>query len=199
MIRLSKEKRDKLILVAIGTIAVVAGLWLAVITTRRQAIGQSQTKLEKAKDKVEKAKRVVSRAAQAEADMEAATRKLSAIEDTMASGDLYLWSRLLMEKVCVGHDVKISDVTRPGKGEVNLLAQFPYPAVIFSVRGAAYYHDFGKFLADFENRLPYFRVQNLSLMAGSAGAAGTDSSAAQAGDEKLSFKMDIVALVKSNQ
>jgi len=55
MIRLSKEKRDKLILVAIGAVAIVAGLWLGVIRTRREQIGLSQTKLEKAMEKLEAA------------------------------------------------------------------------------------------------------------------------------------------------
>ena len=56
MIRISKEKRDKLILVGIGAVAIVAGLWLGVIKTRREQIGLSQTKLEKAMEKLEKAK-----------------------------------------------------------------------------------------------------------------------------------------------
>jgi len=57
MIRLSKEKRDKLILVAIGTVAVVAGLWLGVIKTRREQIGLSQSKLEKAMENWKKPRR----------------------------------------------------------------------------------------------------------------------------------------------
>ena len=35
MKHLPKEKRDKLILVAIGTIAVVAGLWYSLVSTMR--------------------------------------------------------------------------------------------------------------------------------------------------------------------
>ncbi len=45
MIRLSKDKRDKLILVAIGAIAVIAGLWFGIIRTRREQIVQSKSKL----------------------------------------------------------------------------------------------------------------------------------------------------------
>src|SRR5947199_567381 len=198
MIRISKEKRDKLILVAIGAVAIVAGLWLGVVKTRREQIGLSQTKLEKAMEKLENARKIVSRSAQAEADMEAASTKLSAIEDIMASGDLYSWARLLMERACVGQEVKIIDVNRPGKGEVGLLAQFPYAAANFTVRGSAYYHDFGKFLADFENRFPYFRVQNLLLGASAESLLGAEASA-RAGEEKLQFKMDIVTLIRPTQ
>ena len=92
------------------------------------------------------------------------------------------------EHRCTG----LEDAHRPpvGRGDVGLLAQFPYDAALFSVRGSAYFHDFGKFLADFENEFPYFRVQNISLTAGSEGAVGTE--------EKLFFKMDVVALIKPN-
>jgi Tfp pilus assembly protein PilO len=199
MPRLSKDKRDKLILVAIGTIAIVAGLWLGVVKTRNEQLKMSRTTFDKAKDKLEKAKRVVSQAAQAQADMEAATKKLGLIEETMASGDLYSWAYLLLEKARGGHDVNIIEVARPAKGEVGVLPQFPYQAAIFSVRGTGYYHEFGKFLADFENRFPYFHVQNLSLTGGSEASAGASSSVAQSGEEKLSFKMDIVSLIKPNQ
>jgi len=200
MLRLSKEKRDKLILMAVGTIALVIGLWFGVINTRKDQLVLSRTRLEKAKDKLDKAKRMVSMAAQAEAAMETATRKLKTVEDTMASGDLYPWALLLLEKARAGHEVKIIEVAKPGKGEVGLLAQFPYEAAMFTVRGTAFYHDFGKFLADFENRFPYFRAQNLSLTAAPEAAAGADGSAHAAEDrEKLTFKMDVVALIKPNQ
>ena len=130
----------------------------------------------------------------AEAQLAAAMNKLKLVEDSMASGvDHYTWAILLLEKARGRHDVKIIEVTRPVKGDVGLLAQFPYQAAIFTVRGTGYYHDFGKFLADFENSFPYFRVQNLSL------APGSDAPAAGTGVENLSFRMEIVALIKPGQ
>jgi len=196
MARLSKEKRDKLILVAIGTVALAAGLGYGVIKTRKDQLAQSQMKISKAMEKVENARRVVGRAEQARVEMEAATSKLKAIEETMAYGaDMYTWAYQLLGKAGVGHDVNIIVVTRPAKGDVGLLAQFPYEAAIFTVSGSAYYHEFGKFLADFENGFPYFRVQNISLAASSEGAGGTGSSS----EEKLPFSMVIVALIRPNQ
>jgi hypothetical protein len=199
MMRLPKEKRDKLILVVIATVAILAGLWLGVIRTRGEQIDRSRDKLAKAKEKLETAKKIIGRADQAEADMIAATKRLGAIEDTMASGDLYPWALLLVEKARGGHDIKIIDVPKPGKTEVKMLAQFPYEAATFSVRGTAFFHDLGKFLADFENTFPYFRVQNISLGPGSEGMAGTDGLTAGMSAEKLLFKMDIVALTKPTE
>jgi hypothetical protein len=70
-------------------------------------------------------------------------------------------------------------------GDVDLIPNFPYKQVKFSLTGTAYYHDLGKFIADLENNFPHIRVVNLAI--GSNG----DS-------ELLSFRVDIVALVKSN-
>ena len=114
----------------------------------------------------------------------------------MAPGvNVYTWAQELLVKARVGHEVSIIDVTRPSKGEVGLLAQFPYEAANFQVRGAAYYHDFGKFLADFENQFPYFRVQSLLLGVSGESALGAEPSA-RVGEEKLQFKIDIVTLIR---
>ena len=200
MVKLSKEKRDRLIVLIIGTLAVASGLWFGVIKTRRQQLEDSKGRLEEAKDKLDKAKARVQQAERVELEKEAAARKLKVIEQTMASGvDLYSWAYLLLEKTRAGHEVNIIDVTRPAKGEVGMLAQFPYDAAIFSVRGTAFYHQFGKFLADFENQFPFFRVQSLSLSPGSESLVASDDSSGRVGNEMLQFKMDIVALIKPTQ
>ena len=200
MARLSKEKRDRLILVIILTIAIGVSLWFGIISTRQARLEEANTSLRAAIDKLEKAKTLVKQAGQAEARVAAAMNKLKVVEDSMASGvDHYTWAILLVDKARAGHDVKIIERTRPVKGEVGLLAQFPYQALTFTVRGAGHYHDFGKFLADFENSFPYFRAQNLVLTPGLDSVVGTDPSIAVTGEENLSFRMEIVALIKPGQ
>jgi len=182
------------------TIAIGIGLWYGIITTRQERLEETKASIRAAIDKLEKAKTLVKQADNAQAQLAAAMNKLKVVEDSMASGvDHYTWAILLLEKARAGHEVKIIEVTRPVKGEVGLLAQFPYQAAIFTVRGAGHYHDFGKFLADFENSFPYFRVQNLSLAPGLDSVAGTDTSTAATGEENLSFRMEIVALIKPGQ
>ena len=72
---------------------------------------------------------------------------------------------------------------------MDLLPSFPYKQIQFTINGTAYYHDLGKFIADFENNFPHARMVNLVIEP----ASGADSS-----NEKLSFRMDIIALVKPN-
>jgi hypothetical protein len=72
--------------------------------------------------------------------------------------------------------------------DVSLIPSFPYKQATVGVGGTAYYYDLGKFLAELENRFPYMRVQNL-LLEPSPGANPEEK-------EKLSFRMEIVALIK---
>ena len=193
MARLSKEKRNRLILVIILTIALGVGLWYGIITTRKERLEETKASIRAAIDRLEKAKTLVKQADKAEAQLAAAMNKLKVVEDSMASGvDHYTWAIQLFEKARARHQVRIIETTRPVKGDVGVLAQFPYQAAIFTVRGAGHYHDFGKFLADFENSFPYFRIQNLSLAPGSDSVVGSDT-------EDLSFRMEIVALIKPGQ
>src|SRR5580765_971578 len=200
MARLSKEKRDRLILVSILTIAFGVGLWYGIITTRKERLIETTATIRAAIDKLEKARALVKQSAKAEAQAAAAESKLKVVEESMASGvDHYTWAIMLLEKARTKHDVKIIEVTRPVKGEVGLLAQFPYQAAIFTARGAGHYHDFGKFLADFENSFPYFRVQNISLAPGLDSVVGPDTPTSVTGEENLAFRMEIVALIKPGQ
>ena len=200
MARLSKEKRNRLILVIMLTIAFGVGLWYGIITTRKERLEEAKGSIRAAIDKLEKAKALVKQADKAEAQVAVAMNKLKVVEESMASGaDHYTWAIKLFEEARARHEVKIIETTRPVKGDVGLLAQFPYQAAIFTVRGTGHYHDFGKFLADFENSFPYFRVQNLSLVAGSDSVVGPDTPTAATGVENLSFRMEIVALIKPSQ
>jgi hypothetical protein len=73
-------------------------------------------------------------------------------------------------------------------GDVDLIPQFPYKQAKISLSGVAFYHDLGKFISDFENTFPHMRIVNLTVEP--ANGTGADS-------EKLSFRLEIVALVKS--
>ena len=127
------------------------------------------------------------------------TRVRSSAASDVYKRQHYTWAIKLLEKARARHEVRIIEVTRPVKGEVGVLAQFPYQAAIFTARGAGHYHDFGKFLADFENSFPYFRVQNISLAPGLDSIVAQDSPTSTSGEENLSFRMEIVALVKPGQ
>jgi Tfp pilus assembly protein PilO len=189
MKNLPKEKRDQLILVSIGTVVAVVALWYLVIQTQNKAIARMKTESVEKQSKVENAQRLLSSTAELQKKLDSSAQELKAIEDTMASGDMYSWIILTINKFRANRKVEIPQFSREVPTEVGVLPKFPYRAALFNVRGTAYFHDFGKFVADFENAFPYIRVQNLELEP-VANGPGTGPDA-----EKLAFKMEIVTLV----
>jgi hypothetical protein len=69
-----------------------------------------------------------------------------------------------------------------------MLPNFPYKQATLTIGGTAHFHDFGKFVADFENQFPYMRLMNVTLEPAS-GVLAADK-------ERLSFRMEIATLVK---
>jgi hypothetical protein len=194
--KLSKDKRDRLILIIMATVGVSWGLWQFVITTRaarleaqREEFVDQEAQLVQARDWIERAQAV-------EKEKSDALAALIRVEEELARrDDPYAWSYLLLDKIREKHPaLKNLDVAgKPAVGPVRLLPSFPYDATTFTVVGRGYYHDFGRFLADFENEYPYYRVENIELTARSPGA---DSEATLDEPEMLGLKFDIVALLQ---
>jgi Tfp pilus assembly protein PilO len=194
MNKLTREKRDRIILTGVAAAVLVAGLWFGFIRSQKTKVKETAAEITRAADKVAQARRRIEKESQIQSELETATARLKDIEGQMASGDLYSWVIVTLNKFRSAYKVDIPSFTREQIGEVGILPEFPYRAATFVVRGSAYYHDLGKFLADFENRFPYIRLQNLEIE-----PVGTPAATAPHGpadQEKLSFKMEIVALIK---
>jgi Tfp pilus assembly protein PilO len=190
---LSKEKRNRLTLVTLGTVVIIAAIWQALVTTQKHSLEIMAQQICDKKAKVESAQRLVNSTAQIQKKLEVTSEKLKDIEDEMASGDMYSWVILAVNRFREGYKVEIPQYSREVPCEIGMFSKFPYKAALFTVRGNAYFHDFGKFVADFENHFPYIRVQNLTLeQAASSSANNTTDS------EKLAFQMELVALINPN-
>ena len=193
--KLSKEKRDQLLLVGLITSGVLAGLWYGLVKNRMDRLETTQMRVAQAHQKYEQAQSWIGRADTVKAEMASVVEQLGTIESEMASpADPYSWGFLLLEKAKANHRIEIENLTRPEIRAVTLLPDFPYQAAIFTVNGFAFYHDLGRFVSEFENRFPFYRIQRLSL------ASGLDSTLKTGGKERhpeeIVFRMDIVALVK---
>jgi Tfp pilus assembly protein PilO len=196
---LPKEKRDQLLLVAIGTVAIVLGLWLGVIKLQKRKLERIAKATIEQETKVGHAERLVKNREDIERNLDADLHTLKKIEDTMASGDMYSWIIMTVNRFRADRHVDIPQFSREVTMDVGVLPKFPYKAAQFNVRGTAYYHDLGKFIADFENAFPYIRVQNLDLEpAASSSASAASGAAAPTDSEKLAFKMEIVTLINPN-
>jgi len=190
MKNLPKEKKERIALIALGTLVVLAGMWYGVIGAQKKKLEHTRKSVGEQQTRLDSGNRLVSAAADVERRLDACVQKLEDIEADMATGDMYSWIILKVNKFKAGYKVEIPQFTREVPGDVGVLPQFPYKAATFNVRGTAYFHDFGRFLADFENTFPYLRVQNLDLE-----PAGTSSATSSDDPEKIAFRMEIVALI----
>ena len=187
--KLSKEKRKQLAGVVALTIAVLAALGYFLIRGGYDKLTQLEQKKIAAQAKLEQMQKSVERAKTVEAAFTETQQVLAEKEKGMASGDLYSWMHSTIRKFARNYKVEIpqiGSVSTPT--DVNLLPKFPYKQATLNVAGTAYYHELGRFVADFENTFPLMRIVNLTLELNPTPTANDR--------DKLAFRMDVVTLVK---
>jgi Tfp pilus assembly protein PilO len=189
MSRISKEKKTHLILVGLGTLIVVAGLWFNLISHQQESLQKLDAQRKSIQEKLSQIQETIRKSKETEAELIGVSNRLTAMEDDMAAGDLYSSMVNTLRKFKLSYKIEIPQLTSGGVAvDVNLLPKFPYKQVSMSISGTASYYDLGTFVADFENRFPYSRMVNLDL---------TPASASRPEDKfKLAFRTDIVSLVK---
>jgi len=185
-----KDKRIQLIFAIFCTLVALGLMWMFLINPQKQALRDIAQKHVGEEGKLKDVDKTIKTGGDVDTQLTDATYNLARAEEDMASGDVYAWTYDTIRRFKANYRVEIPTVSQPTMGEVDLMPQFPYKQVKVSVSGTAYYHDLGKFIADFENTFPHIRVANLTIE-----PAG---SSVKSEDEKLNFRMDIIALVKPN-
>src|ERR1041384_133986 len=200
MKNLPKEKRDRLLITAGATLIAVVAIYYMLISRQQSAAKAIGKQIAEQRLKVSSAERLVAATADLKHTRELTNQKVTSIEDGMASGDMYAWVIQTVGRFGAERKVEIPQFSREVTAPVGMFAKFPYKAAIFNIRGNAYYHDLGQFLADFENAFPYFRVQNLEMEPATASAANNAAAGGISSpeQEKLAFRLEIVTLINPN-
>jgi hypothetical protein len=187
--KLPKEKRTHLILVVAVTLAVLGGLGFGLVRQQYSSLKRLAADKVAAQKKREQMQQALKHADQLEAELALAKNTLASMESDIGSGDLYSWVITTLRSFKAPYKVDLPTFGPINlRNDLNLLPNFPYQQAALTVAGRAHFHDFGRFLADFENQFPHMRVLNLDL----------DLDTAAPEPEKLAFKMEIVTLVKSS-
>ena len=190
--KLPKEKRNQLILVVVGTLAVLGALGYGLIKSQYDNLRAYGERRAAAEAQLKKMEAAVKRRDAVDSVLKQVSQTLADKETGMATGDLYSWMYNSVRKFQKGYNVEIPQLSPMGAPTaVNLLPDIAYKQATMQIGGTAYYHDLGQFIADFENAFPLIRVVNLTVEANHSPAPGDR--------EKLAFKMDLVTLVKSGQ
>lgn len=188
--KLPKGKRDRLILVVLITAIALGGLGFGLIRAQYDSLKRVRASEQEAAANLQKMKDAINRADQVETELGEISKALAIREESMASGDPYSWAIDMIRRFRIAHKVDLPVIGQPVVGETTLLPQFPYKQASFALSGTGFYHDIGKFIADFENQFPEIRVVNLRL--------SPATSLVNEEKEKLEFKMDIIALMRPN-
>lgn len=187
MNKLSKEKRNRLILVCVCTAMVLFIVGYFLIHGQNATIAGIKAQTVDARNHLQFMEDTIKRASSISNQLAELSYNLSQAEGDMAAGDPAQWIYDTIQNFKTRYKVDISVNGHLSMSDVDLLPKFPYKQLKVTVSGTAYYHDLGKFIADFENSFPHARITNLNLEP--TGGAGNDS-------EKLAFRMDISALAK---
>ncbi|HEX3627754.1 MAG TPA: hypothetical protein VH280_20280 [Verrucomicrobiae bacterium] len=182
----NKQKRNQLFGTLAAVILAAVGLGFLVIRPQYARLASLRTDTAATESKWQANQRLIQLSSPSGTNLSELVIDLSSNEEDMASGDIYAWTLDTMRHFRAKYKVEVPEIGQPTVGPMDLLPGFPYQEMRFGISGTGYYHDIGKFIADFENRYPHMRVVNL------------DMSANDSDSEKLTFRADIIALVKSS-
>lgn len=189
MKRLPPAKRNQLIGVILGTLALICAVYFLLIQPQNEKNARLGKSIVQTGDQLQEIKNTIKQKEATATALADLTQQLNRAEEDVASGDLYQWSYDTIRRFKANYHVDIPAPGQPAQSDCDLIANFPYKQIRFSLTGTAYYHDLGKFASDLENKFPHCRVLNLSADPVAGGVSG---------GERLNFRMDIVALVKPN-
>jgi hypothetical protein len=204
MTKMSKDKRDKLVLTCLAFIGAAGILYTFVLGAQKDQLAVINRQILSTRDKLSKAERLVRNARTIESNLQESQKALEARQDDMApQGQYYYWFLKLMDQFRKDEKLEtdfIVGITQPEFIEAGLLPNFPYKAASFSVRLSGQFHEVGRFIADLENKYPYFRVQNPKLSPQRLGSSGLAQSRLAAStennEEKLVVELRVVTLIR---
>ncbi len=205
MNKISKDKRDKVILSVLLFVGLAGLLYTFVLGAQKDQLASLHKQLVTVKDKLSKAERLVRSAPMIEASLKENQKVIDTRQETMApQGQYYYWFLKLMDQFREEeklNPVFIIDITQPEFIEAGLFPGFPYKAASFGMRLNGQFHDVGRFIADLENTYPYFRVQSIKLspqrgnLLGGAAALKENANIA-APSESLVVEVRVVTLIR---
>jgi hypothetical protein len=189
MSKWSAQTKQRLVLLALGTTAVVGAIWFLVVMNLRTQLINKANQIEAVRSKLNVTRSGIKLAEKYHVELSRTGSLLGNYETLMAEGDLLRWVIKTLRPLQAQYDVN-ADFTPPQIGELNIPPKVPYKAATYTVVGKARFHEFGSFLAELENSSPFIRVKSLSLEATSSGIASANRS------DKLTFKLEFSMLIR---
>ena len=153
----------------------MAALWYLGVTAKQSELAATRRKSADMRQKLHEAEALMRREDEISGTLQSRSELLARREAGLAPDrDAYAWLINTVNAFIQSRKgVNIDTYSQPEISDVGIIPRFPYRWATFHLKGTGYYHDFGKFFADFENAFPYFRIQNLNLSANSGTGPGS--------------------------
>ena len=176
-------------MVIVATIAALALVFIMLIKPQKEQNEKLGLQIRAEQDRLSSIESAMHDTAGIATHLADISSQLDRAEDDIANGDVFAWTYDTIRRFKATYHVDIPSIGQPTITDMDMLPGFPYRQVRVTISGSAYYHDLGKFVSDFENSFPHMRMVNLSIEP--ANMTGTNA-------ERLSFRVDVIALVKPN-
>jgi len=163
---LPKEKRNAFVLVVVITVATLTLICFGLLRSQSSILARVGASRKAAAAELQGIEKTIKNADATTNELAVVTIALTRAEQDMATGDHYSWAYNTLRLFKQQYKVEIPEIGHPTEGEVDLIPSFPYQQMRFIISGKGYYHDLGKFVADFENTFPHIRVTNLTVEPG---------------------------------
>ncbi|HEY4414735.1 MAG TPA: hypothetical protein VGO57_03500 [Verrucomicrobiae bacterium] len=186
MKRLSPAKRNQLIVVLLITAALIGAVYMLLIGPQNEANRKLLRMTSDRQADLDKYRKFISQSQTTSEQLTNFSSQLDGVESDIATGDAYSWTYDTIRRFKANYHVDIPTIGQPMISDVDLLPNFPYKQVRFSLAGTAYFHELGKFVADFENTFPHMRLVNLTV------------EPSDGGGEHVAFRVEVIALIKPN-
>jgi Tfp pilus assembly protein PilO len=186
MKKLPQAKRNQLIFVIVAIVAALGMIYFFLISPQNQEKSKLLADAAATASKLEAIKKTVQQADASAKKADEVMAQLNQTETDIATGDVFAWTYDTIRRFKSNYKIELPNIGQPVQSDVDILAGFPYKQIKFTISGTGYFHDVGKFVSDLENKFPHIRVLNISM------------EPVEINSEKLSFRMEIAALVKAN-
>jgi hypothetical protein len=160
---MNADKRNRLILLALGTVAVIALVYTLGVTPLKTRIADMKVKLATTQRTLdlEDLKARSATLAVPEAEERATTR--ARFESTMPEGDIYSSLVAKLEPMARAFGIDDMGIDRPGAALGSVPSGMPFPGLAASLSASGTFWEVGGFLAAFENDYPFLRITQVAL------------------------------------
>ena len=135
MKRISREKRNQLIIVGLVTLAVLGLIYFGLIRPQYDSLSQIAQDQKTADSKLQSIRNTITNANLVANELAEASAALNHAEEDMASGDLYSWTYDTIRRFKQPYKVEIPEIGHPTIGEMDLLPSFPYKQIRLALNG----------------------------------------------------------------